>query len=111
MDERGPESSSPLVVRLAEVLHEGDWMMAGPEWRWSRAAPWQRAAAFRMAGAVLACWRESPTENDTLHAAIRQNASPRPPLTEARVAAKAERAVRWLLTHPEAVAEADVTEE
>lgn len=95
------EPEGALLAGLAEALHEGDWTMAGPEWRWSRALPWQQETAFWMAAAVLTWWRTSPTESDALYAAIRENASPRQRLTDARVRAKAERAVRFLRADPQ----------
>lgn len=83
------------AIALAEVVHEADWMMAGPRWPWHQATAVQREDALLIAQNVLV----DPTlDADTLQEIVVRLWSSQPRHgAPSRAAAKVRKIREWLI--------------
>lgn len=91
--ERDPVADA---IALAEVVHEADWMMAGPRWPWYQATGAQREDALLIAQNAIA----DPTmDDDALVALVERLWSTKPKHgAPRRVVAKVRKIREWLIS-------------
>lgn len=93
------DADPATVDALAEVIHEGDWMMAGGEWRFCEATHAEKDQSRRLARAVLlTCVTAHETDlPQAVEQVIREQWATAPRHgAPRRIAAKADKAGAWL---------------
>lgn len=104
-----PVAVAAEIEALAEIIHEGDWMMVGGEWRWSKAPEKAKNLSRAHASAVMVAYAAGEKSVPALATVIKDAGWPHSLNGSAnRLLAKAEKALRWLarnapVDRPEAV--------
>lgn len=89
-----PRDAVADAIALAEVVHEADWMMAGPRWTWRDATVRQREDALLIASAAVA---DPTADSDALEALVERLWSSKPRHgAPRRIEAKASKIREWL---------------